>query len=80
MLRFWIQDAKQHQQGSKKNKKATQKKESQKAVLIDGMKSVGEIASKIWSVFLVFYPFSFLKISPWPMTLNFGQGHRHLGH
>ena len=46
--------------------------------LVPSMKSVGEITSEIWPdvKFLHF----FWKLWPWPMTLNFGQGHRHLGH
>ena len=42
------------------------------------MKSVGEIASEIWTV-LYFLPF-FGKIWPWPLTLTKGQSHRPLGH
>ena len=41
--------------------------ESQKAVIIDMMKSVGEIASKIYPV-------------GENLTLTFSQGHRQLGH
>ena len=48
--------------------------ESPKAVIIDMMKSVGEIASKIWPV--VYYLTKFGEI----LTLTFGQRHRHLGH
>ena len=50
--------------------------ESQKAVVIDVMKSVGEIASKIWPFVKYFIPFSENLI----LTLTEGQGHRHLGH
>ena len=48
--------------------------ESQKAVIIDMMKSVGEIASKIWPV--VYHLTHFGEM----LTLTFGQPHRHLGH
>ena len=46
--------------------------DSQKAVIIDMMKSVGEIASKIWPV--VQHLTHFGEI----LSLTFG--HRHLGH
>ena len=52
--------------------------ESQKALIIDMMKSVGVIASEIWPV-LRFLPI-FGKIWPWLLTLTKGQGHQHLGH
>ena len=47
--------------------------------LVPSMKSVGEIASKIWSVLWVFLPI-LGKIWPWPLTMTKGQSHRHLGH
>ena len=50
-----------------KRTRAQRQDESQKAVIIDVMKSAGEIASKIWPV--VYFLSLFLgKIWPWPVT------------
>ena len=46
--------------------------------LVPNMKSVCEIAFKVWSV--AKYLTQFEEILTLPLTLTFSQGHQHLGH